>query len=80
MNTYSTPQDLADEFQVSGEFVRRKAREGKWPVSKFGNAFRFSPEDREQIRDMVRSPVREPERKPEGIRELVEQLRRTEAK
>ncbi|GAB3754861.1 hypothetical protein GCM10027591_03850 [Zhihengliuella somnathii] len=78
MNTYSTPKDLAEEFQVSTEFVRRKARQGVWPSSKFGSSYRFSPEDREQIRDMVRKPVREPVRKPEGIRESMEQLRHAE--
>lgn len=55
---YRTPQELADVFQVSAEFVKQKARSGEWPCSHLGErTIRFSADHIEAIKALI-------ERKP----------------
>lgn len=57
--TYKTPTELAEQFQVSPETVRRMARTGEWPSSKIGKLFRFDEDDIARIRELIRTPKAE---------------------
>jgi len=56
--TLHTAMEVAEEFQVTPQFVRRQAREKRWPHLKLGErAIRFTDEHLEQIKQETFVPV-----------------------
>jgi|GEM_PF-5765983 len=56
--TLHTATEVAEEFQVTPQFVRKQAREKRWPHLKLGErAIRFTDEHLEQIKQETFVPV-----------------------
>lgn len=56
--TLHTAMEVAEEFQVTPQFVRKQVREKRWPHLKLGErAIRFTDEHLEQIKQETFVPV-----------------------
>lgn len=58
MRRYSTPDELAEMFDKSREWVIGQCRRGQWPHSRVGIEYRFKPEHVESIEKSMEREAR----------------------
>ncbi|MGB3414047.1 MAG: hypothetical protein WBA28_04965 [Microbacteriaceae bacterium] len=76
MSNMKSPEEVAELFRVSVDFVRRNARENKWPHYRLGErTIAFSDEQIEAIKKMSeRTPVDKSKRRISNINELLSRV------
>jgi excisionase family DNA binding protein len=46
--SYATAQDVAAEYNIGADTVRRKVQSGEWPGGRIGRLYRFSPANQDE--------------------------------
>ena len=67
-----TAAEVADKLKVSVETVYRMCKSGKWPATKIGRIYRFTPEQYQSIIEPPAAP-----QKPRTQRRNIERLLRS---
>ena len=67
-----TAVEVADKLKVSVETVYRMCKAGKWPATKVGRLYRFTPEQYQRIIEPPAAP-----QKPRTQRRNIERLLRS---
>lgn len=49
----ATAQDMAAEYRIGVDTVRRKVQSGEWPCNRVGRLYRFSPDQQDEIAQIV---------------------------
>lgn len=51
--SYATTKDIAEQYRLADDTVRRKAQSGEWPCDRIGRLYRFSPAQQDEIAQII---------------------------